>query len=44
MKNDFSQEMKELTQTVRAFATKELAPHADELDREERLAPGIFKK
>lgn len=44
MKNDFSAEMKELTQTVRAFASKELAPHADELDREERLAPGIFKK
>ncbi|MEN9825257.1 MAG: hypothetical protein RI953_1002 [Pseudomonadota bacterium] len=44
MKNDFSQEMKELTQTVRAFASKELAPHADELDREERLAPGIFRK
>jgi isovaleryl-CoA dehydrogenase len=44
MKHDFSAEMKELTQTVRAFAAKELAPHADELDREERLAPGIFKK
>lgn len=44
MKHDFSQEMKELTETVRAFASKELAPHADELDREERLAPGIFKK
>lgn len=44
MKNDFSHEMKELTETVRAFASKELAPHADELDREERLAPGIFKK
>ncbi|NBO39004.1 isovaleryl-CoA dehydrogenase [bacterium] len=44
MKNDFSAEMKELTQSVRAFAAKELAPHADELDREERLAPGIFKK
>jgi isovaleryl-CoA dehydrogenase len=44
MKNDFSQEMKELTETVRAFASKELAPHADELDREERLAPGIFKR
>lgn len=44
MKNDFSAEMRELTETVRAFAAKELAPHADELDREERLAPGIFKK
>lgn len=44
MKNDFSAEMRELTETVRAFASKELAPHADELDREERLAPGIFKK
>jgi isovaleryl-CoA dehydrogenase len=44
MKHDFSAEMKELTQSVRAFAAKELAPHADELDREERLAPGIFKK
>lgn len=44
MKHDFSAEMKELTETVRAFAAKELAPHADELDREERLAPGIFKK
>lgn len=44
MKHYFSAEMKELTETVRAFAAKELAPHADELDREERLAPGIFKK
>ena len=44
MKHDFSAELKELTQTVRAFAAKELYPHADELDREERLAPGIFKK
>lgn len=44
MKNDFSAEMRELTETVRAFASKELAPHADELDREERLAPGIFRK
>ncbi|NBX18176.1 MAG: isovaleryl-CoA dehydrogenase [Proteobacteria bacterium] len=44
MKNDFSAEMRELTETVRAFAAKELSPHADELDREERLAPGIFRK
>ena len=44
MKHDFSAELKELTQTVRAFAAKELYPHADELDREERFAPGIFKK
>ena len=37
-------EMRELTETVRNFAAKELAPFADELDREERLAPGIFKR
>jgi isovaleryl-CoA dehydrogenase len=37
-------EMRELTETVRAFAAKELAPYSDELDREERLAPGIFKR
>ncbi len=36
--------MREVIQTVRAFAAKELAPYADELDREERLAPGIFKR
>lgn len=39
-----SEEMRELTKTVRNFAAKELAPYADELDREERLAPGIFKR
>lgn len=38
------QEIREVIQTVRAFANKELAPYADELDREERLAPGIFKR
>ena len=37
-------EIRELTRAVRGFAAKELAPHADELDREERLAPGIFKR
>lgn len=44
MKADYTSEMRELTETVRAFAAKELAPFADELDREERLAPGIFKR
>ncbi len=39
-----AQEMREIIQTVRAFAAKELAPYADELDREERLAPGIFRR
>jgi isovaleryl-CoA dehydrogenase len=38
------QEIREVIQTVRAFAAKELAPYADELDREERLAPGIFRR
>lgn len=38
------QEIREVIQTVRAFANKELAPYAEELDREERLAPGIFKR
>ena len=37
-------EIREIVQTVRQFAAKELAPFADELDREERLAPGIFKR
>jgi isovaleryl-CoA dehydrogenase len=36
--------MKEIIEAVRGFASKELAPFADELDREERLAPGIFKR
>ncbi len=44
LNNDLSSEMRELTSMVRAFAAKELAPYADELDREERLAPGIFKR
>lgn len=39
-----AQEIREVIQTVRAFAAKELAPYAEELDREERLAPGIFKR
>lgn len=39
-----AQEIREIIQTVRAFAAKELAPYAEELDREERLAPGIFKR
>ncbi len=39
-----AQEIREVIQTVRAFASKELAPYAEELDREERLAPRIFKK
>lgn len=39
-----AQEIREVIQTVRAFSAKELAPYADELDREERLAPGIFKR
>ena len=39
-----AQEIREVIQTVRAFAAKELAPYADELDREERLAPGIFRR
>ncbi len=39
-----AQEIREVIQTVRAFAAKELAPYADELDRDERLAPGIFKR
>lgn len=42
--SDYAAEMRELTETVRGFAAKELAPFADELDREERLAPGIFKR
>jgi isovaleryl-CoA dehydrogenase len=44
MNADFSSEMRELTETVRNFAARELSPFADELDREERLAPGIFKR
>ncbi len=39
-----SNDLRLLTESVRRFAEKELAPHADELDREERLAPGIFKR
>lgn len=39
-----SQEISDIVQTVRAFANKELAPFAVELDEEERLAPRIFKK
>ena len=39
-----AQEIREVIQTVRAFTAKELAPYADELDIEERLAPGIFKR
>ncbi|MBX9703000.1 MAG: acyl-CoA dehydrogenase family protein [Silvanigrellaceae bacterium] len=39
-----TQEMGELIKMVRSFASKELAPYADELDRDERLAPGIFKR
>ena len=39
-----AQEIREVIQTVRAFAAKELAPYADELNREERLAPGIFRR
>jgi isovaleryl-CoA dehydrogenase len=39
-----AQEIREVIQTVRAFAAKELAPYAEELDRDERLAPGIFKR
>ena len=34
-----AQEIREVIQTVRAFATKELAPYADELDREEMEDP-----
>lgn len=37
-------ELKELTEAVRAFAARELFPFADELDREERLPPGIFER
>jgi isovaleryl-CoA dehydrogenase len=37
-------DLRTLTEAVRNFAKKELAPHADELDREERLAPGVFKR
>lgn len=39
-----AQEIREVIQTVRAFAAKELSPYAEELDREERLAPGIFRR
>jgi isovaleryl-CoA dehydrogenase len=42
--DESSFELKELTQMVRAFAAKEMAPFAEELDKEERLAPGIFKR
>lgn len=44
MVKENNSELKALTQSVRAFASKELLPYADELDREERLAPGIFRK
>jgi isovaleryl-CoA dehydrogenase len=44
MHNEQMSNMKEIIESVRAFAAKELAPFADELDREERLAPGIFKR
>lgn len=37
-------QLRALTETVRGFSARELAPHAEELDREERLAPGIFRK
>jgi isovaleryl-CoA dehydrogenase len=43
-KQDLADELREIVQSVRAFAARELAPFADELDREERLAPGIFKR
>ena len=35
-------EVRDLAQAVREFARRELAPYAEELDEEERLAPGIF--
>jgi isovaleryl-CoA dehydrogenase len=44
MTNESELQLRSLTETVRGFAARELAPHAEELDREERLAPGIFKK
>lgn len=44
MSNESELQLRALTETVRGFAGRELAPHAEELDREERLAPGIFKK
>lgn len=37
-------DLKEILESVRKFAQKELAPYAGELDSEERLAPGIFKR
>ena len=42
--DDKSFELNELTKSARVFAAKELAPYAEEFDRDERLAPGIFKK
>jgi isovaleryl-CoA dehydrogenase len=44
MSEESELQLRALTETVRGFAARELAPHAEELDREERLAPGIFKK
>ncbi len=44
MNSNTVSDLRGLTETVRRFAEKELAPFADELDREERLAPGIFKR
>lgn len=44
MSNESELHLRALTETVRGFAGRELAPHAEELDREERLAPGVFKK
>ncbi len=44
MSGEFESQLRALTETVRGFAARELAPHAEELDREERLAPGIFRK
>lgn len=44
MSASYAEELRDLVESVRGFAAKELSPYADELDREERLPPGIFKR
>lgn len=39
-----SSDLRGMIEEVRKFSEREMAPFADELDREERLAPGIFRR
>lgn len=42
--SNLADELRDLVESVRGFAAKELSPYADELDRDERLPPGIFNR